>query len=259
MRQLRPKLNSDACGSDSSLLRWRSRVPCWWAALRTLPTHLADQQRTASNQKPKSLATLVVLSLLLTGCKPGATSYENRIAGVLPKDWHATVTNDVIFLRREAPVWVMGHVSNPPQLPDQTIAQYFQTAGQEIVYELRLRFVPLLPRAEFERLRVAREKAGERFKHGASGKFEYDDWVKQFDASQVPAFFTKEHSIFLERWAVRVSIPEYLIEPRFVDVYPQEAASEIEGVVSKLGGLFHKYEGEPDRHNGTGTSGAKGK
>jgi hypothetical protein len=212
-----------------------------------------------NNQKSKNLATLVVLSLLLTGCKPDVTSYENRIAAAVPKGWHTNATNDALFLRREAPVWVMGHVSNPPQLPDQTIAQYFQTAGQEIHYELRLRFVPLLPRAEFERLRAAREKAGERFKHGASGKFEYDDWMKQSDASQVPAFFTKEHSIFLERWAVRVSIPEWLIEPRFVDVHPPEAVSEIEGVVSKLGGLFHKYEGEPDRHNGTGTSGAKDK
>jgi hypothetical protein len=136
----------------------------------------------------------------------------------------------------------MGKVSNPPRLPGESVADYFKRAGGEVHYEVRLRFVPLLSRPEYEKLKAAREQAAARFDKPASGKDQYTQWQTDYENCQVPAFFTNDCSIFVDRWADRGAIAGQRIEPRFLDVYPPEAASEIEALIKSLGKLFNVYD-----------------
>jgi hypothetical protein len=153
----------------------------------------------------------------------------------------STGTN-IIVLRRDAPVWIVGKISEPPPGPNQSVEQYFKTTGHEIHYELRLRFVPQLPRSEYEKLKAARAEAAARFSKGASAKSEYTQWQIDYEQCQVPRFFTPDYSIFADRWADGGTNFGYRIEPRFIDVYPPEAASEIEGAINNLKKLFKEYD-----------------
>ncbi len=135
----------------------------------------------------------------------------------------------------------MGKVSKPPRRSDESLGDYFKNAGQEIHYELWLRFVPLMSKREYQRLRAAREEAATRLNKGASGKSEYTQWQIHYEQCQVPALFTKDYSIFVERWADRGALVGHRIEPRFLDVYPPDAASEIEVVIKSLSKLFNEY------------------
>jgi hypothetical protein len=157
-----------------------------------------------------------------------------------------SASTNLIVLRRDAPVWIMGRISNPPPGPNQSVEQYFKTAGDEIHYELRLRFVSELPRPEYERLKVARAEAAARFNRGASGKSEYTQWQIDYEQRQVPRFVAPGYSIFADRWADSGTNFGHRIEPRFIDVYPPEAASEIESVVNNLRKVFKEYD-----HSGT--------
>jgi hypothetical protein len=135
----------------------------------------------------------------------------------------------------------MGKISNPPRGPGESLGDYFKSAGQEAHYEVQLRFVPVMPKAEYQRLRTAREEAAARFSKGASGKSEYTQWQIHYEQCQVPVFFKNDYSIFEDRWADRGAIIGQRVEPRFVDVYPPEAASEIESVIQGLRKLFSEY------------------
>jgi alpha-glucosidase (family GH31 glycosyl hydrolase) len=145
-------------------------------------------------------------------------------------------------LRRDATVWIMGKVSNPPPGPDESVEHYFKTAGREIHYEIRLRFIPLLPQAEYEKLKMARQQALAQLRKGSSGKAEYDQRQTQYEECQVPALFTQDYSIFVDRWADGGASFGYRIEPLFIDVYPPAAASEIEALIKNLSKVFKRYE-----------------
>src|SRR5262249_14493371 len=155
--------------------------------------------------------------------------------------WRVSASNNVITLRRDAPVWIMGKVSNPPRGPGESLGDYFKSAGQEIHYEVRLRFVPLMSKAEYQQLERARGEAAARLSKGASGKSEYGQLQIRYEQSQVPGLFTKDYSIFVDRWADRGAMVGYPIEPRFADIYPPEAASEVEAVIKSLSKLFNEY------------------
>ena len=137
----------------------------------------------------------------------------------------------------------MGKIANPPRGPDESIEDYFKSAGREIHYELRLRFVPLMSTPEYRQMKAAREEAAARFSKGASGKSEYTQWQIHYEQSQVPALFTKDYSIYVDRWADRGTMFGHRVEPRFIDVYPPEAASEIEAVIKSFSKLFNEYPG----------------
>jgi hypothetical protein len=130
----------------------------------------------------------------------------------------------------------MVYISRPAQFG--TKEEFFKKDGSEIHYELRLRFVPLLSQPEYERLKAARTQAAARLKLGASGKSEYTDLQRQYEECQVPLFYTEHYSVFVDRWAEN----GHRIESLFVEVYPPEAASEIDGVVKSLGHVFKEYD-----------------
>lgn len=136
----------------------------------------------------------------------------------------------------------MGYISRPPQFG--TKEEFFKRDGAEIHYELRLRFVPLLSRSEYASLRAARLQAAARLKQGAAGKSEYVELLKQYERCQVPLYFTEHYSVFVDRWADLSADTNYRIEPLFVEVYPPEAASEIDAVVRSFGQVFKQY-GDP--------------
>ena len=87
------------------------------------------------------------------------------------------------------------------------------TLAERFITKYRLRFVPLLPRTEYEKLKVTREQAAARFGKGASGKEVYLQWQIQYEKSQVPVFFTKDYSIFVDRWADLVSAMAIVLNP----------------------------------------------
>jgi hypothetical protein len=135
----------------------------------------------------------------------------------------------------------MGYISRPPQI--ETQQEFFKRYGHEIHYELRLRFVPRLSRSEYQRLRAARLQAAARLKRGAAGKTEYGELAKDYERCQVPLYFTEHYSVFVDRRAdLSPDINDnYRIEPLFFEVYPPEAASEIDGVVRSFGQVFKAY------------------
>jgi len=183
-----------------------------------------------------------LLVLAIAGCGRTPSSYTGQIRAFCPSGWQVSASNDVIMLRRENPVWIMGKVSNPPIMPNENVAAYFQRCGQQIHYEVRLRFVPLLSQTEFEKLQTARQQAAARLAHGASGKSEYNQLQIEYENCQVPQFFTETNSIFVERWVDAGDTKGYHFEPDFIEVYPPEAGLEIEAVIKSLGKVFKDYE-----------------
>src|SRR6266849_2169280 len=104
------------------------------------------------------LPIVLAAALLGQSCRPVGSrqtpsDFLSQVSKVSPSGWKAATSNDVLTLRRDAPVWIMGYISRPPQFG--TKEEFFKRDGQEIHYELRLRFVPLLSRSEYERLRAA--------------------------------------------------------------------------------------------------------
>lgn len=172
-------------------------------------------------------------------------SYAAQIRALCPAGWQVSASNNVIVLRRENPVWIMGKISNPPRMPDETEAAYFQRCGRQIRYELRLRFVSLLTQQEFEKLQTARQQAAAAFKRGGSGKIEYDRLQREFENCQMPQFFTEKYSIYVEHWANitnNVNTTGYHLEPDFIDVYPPETVTEIKSLATSLKKVFQTYD-----------------
>lgn len=201
----------------------------------------------------KLLIPLAISAVLWgQGCRPPAsrpdpTDFVAQVSRLSPSGWRVTTTNDVLIVRRDAPVWIMGYISRPVEFGAKE--DFFRRYGQEIHYELRLRFVPLLNRADYKSLRAARMQAAARLKQGAAGKSEYGELAKQYERCQIPLYFTPHYSVFVERWADLSPDTnyKYRIEPLFVEVYPPEAASEIDVVVRSFGQVFKQY-GDLDVH-----------
>jgi len=184
---------------------------------------------------------ILLLTSAMAGCGRTPSSYIGQIRAHCPDGWQASASNNSTVLRRKADVWVMGKVSNPPPDPKESEAAYFQRWGHQIHYELRLRFVPLLSPPELEKLLAARQQAAARLAHCAS-KSEYDRLRIEYENCQIPTLFTKDQSIYVERWADIDETNSYRLEPGFIAVYPPEAALEIEALVNSLGKVFNEYE-----------------
>jgi hypothetical protein len=196
----------------------------------------------ASFRRCFHLYLLVGAMLLVAGCNRPPAQITSQIRALNPGGWKISTGSGVIVLRRETPVTIMGIVGNPPRGPDESIEHYFRTCGQQIHYEVRVRFVPRLAQSEYEKMKLARQQAAAKFEKGASGRIEYNVWHNDYTNCQVPEFFTKDYSIFVDRWADRAEFEGFLMQFRFIQVYPPEAATEIEAVIKSLGTVFEKYE-----------------
>lgn len=171
--------------------------------------------------------------LLTVGCNRSPTRFAKEISRLCPTGWQVSASNNVITLRREAEVWWMPHIGRPAVAPSgETKADFFRNHGGKGQYEVWLEFVPRLSQPEYEKLKAAREQAYALFNKGTQSKSEYGRLAHQYDQSRVPSFFTMDFSIFVDR----------PFDPRFVEVYPPEAASEIEVVIKSLAKLFRDYE-----------------
>jgi hypothetical protein len=172
------------------------------------------------------------VAALAAGCSHSPSRFAKKIAGICPKGWRVSASNDVILVRRKSPVWIMGKVGPPASILGESDESYFKREGEKTDCELRLRFVPLMSKPEFEKLKAARAQAAARLGKGAPGKTEYTQLQIQYAQCQVPAFFTKDYSIYVDRMDTHV-----------LEIYPPEAAAETETLVSSLKKLFNQYEG----------------
>jgi hypothetical protein len=80
-------------------------------------------------------------------------------------------------------------------------------------------------------LKFAHNQAASDLAKGARSKSEYGDMMMNYEKAEAPRFYTSKSSIFVE------SLSEFL------NVYPPEAAQEIEHLVNSLGNVFGEYEG----------------
>lgn len=168
-----------------------------------------------------------------------------QIRALCPAGWQTSISNNLIVLQRGNPVWIMGKISNPPRMPDETEAAYFQRCGQQIRYELRLRFVPLLTQQEFEKILTARRQAAAALNHGGSGKIGYTDLQIKLENCQIPQFFTEKYSVYVEHWADITNNPNttgYHLEPDFINVYPPETVTETKSLATSLKKVFQTYD-----------------
>jgi len=183
--------------------------------MNQLPDQVPPISQKSQGKLRFGRACLIValISLIFLSVVSPARREAGQVAKVCPSGWTvATNGNEIVFRRNEA-VWIMGKVSNPPRSMGESDEHYFKTAGREIHYEIRLRFVHLLASSEYERLRTARQDAKAALKKGASGKSEYTQLQIQFEKCQVPLFFTTDSSIFMDRWVDQGAAGGYRIEP----------------------------------------------
>src|SRR5690349_8289219 len=103
------------------------------------------------------------VTVLTFGCAAPPSRLAKDVAALCPSGWQVSASSNDVVLRRNTAVWIMGKVSNPPPDPGESIGTYFKRAGDEIHYEVRLRFVSRLPQPAYEALITARKEAAARF------------------------------------------------------------------------------------------------
>ncbi len=123
---------------------------------------------------------------------------------------------------------LIGRISRPvlPGGMEQLAREFGRTAK----YQVTLTFVPQLSSVELDRMREARRHFEEVLDRGAPSKSEYDDALRGYEQHPVPVFCTDEHSIFVERPT-----------DRFVEVYPSDAAAQVQALMASLKKVFREY------------------
>ena len=110
--------------------------------------------------------------------------------------------------------------------------------GIEEEYTIKLRFEPLLPKEEYERLKRERAPFEKIVNEGARTKDEWGKGVGEYRNRPVPVYFTDRHSIFAEKSDM---FP--------LRVYPESVAVESRQVVASLDSLFRRYEEQAGRNS----------
>src|ERR1051325_7196109 len=91
------------------------------------------------------LRVIIVLvfpaTLLLAADDALPSRFEKEVSEICPKGWTISGSNNVIAIRREDDVWVMGYVARPAISSTMPRNEFFQRFGHKIQYEIRLRFV----------------------------------------------------------------------------------------------------------------------
>lgn len=102
--------------------------------------------------------------------------------------------------------------------------------GYTTNYHVTLSFVPRLSATELERLREARRPFERILDTGVRSKSEYGHAQRGYDQHRVPVFFTDDFSIFVDRPT-----------DRFVELYPPDAAAQVQELMASLRRVFHEY------------------
>ncbi len=139
-----------------------------------------------------------------------------------------TTSNATIRIQSERDVTLIGRISRPA-MPGG-MEQLAREFGHTSKYQVTLSFVPRLSAAELARLREARRPFERVLDTGARSKFEYDDALRGYEQHHVPVFFTDDYSVFAERPT-----------DRFIEVYPPDAATQVQALMTSLKKVFHEY------------------
>lgn len=170
----------------------------------------------------------VLLAALVAGCtspRPVAR-VADEVHRSIPAGWRLTSSNSTIRLESERDVVLIGRISRPAG----SLEEVARIVGQTTRYQVTLTFVPRLSAGELERLRTARQPYATVLDTGAPSKEAYSRAQIGYERRKVPTFYTADYSIFVDRPI-----------DRFVEVYPPDAAAQVEQLMVSLKGLFCEY------------------
>jgi len=173
----------------------------------------------------------VFFAALLAGCSSGPrqiSEVRDDIRRIIPTGWSVNASNTTIRIQSEREVTLIGRISRP--VMPGGMEELARRMGQTTKYEVILSFVPRLSAAELGRLRAARSPFERILDTGAPSKLDYTKAQIGYEHHRVPTFYTDKYSIFVDRSA-----------DRFVEVYPPDAAAQVERLMEALRRLFREY------------------
>jgi len=111
------------------------------------------------------------------------------------------------------------------------LEEWAKKYGTEVTYTITLRFAPLLPNEQYAQLKQERAPYERILNEGAPTIKEWERGVNEFNARQLPIYFTDRYSIYVKK------------SDRYLErVYPESAGDECKQVIGSLDRLFHRYE-----------------
>ncbi len=177
-----------------------------------------------------ALAITLCFTALLASCGGGprpVARIADDIRRTAPPGWTITTSGAAIHIQSIRKVSLIGRISRPAFLSMEELARDF---GYTTNYHVTLSFVPRLSTAEHEHLREARRPFQRVLDTGARSKSEYGDAQRGYQQHRVPLFYTDDYSIFVDRPM-----------DRFIEVYPQNAATEVQALMASLNKVFREY------------------
>jgi len=181
--------------------------------------------------------TLLLVSLLLCDCSiknrivepaDDLAQIETKIKSVLPAGWSLKREGKTFQLTRSENLWVYGSMQMDIRAP---LEEWAKKYGTEVTYTITLRFAPRLPNEQYAQLKQERAPYERILNEGAPTIKEWERGVNEFNARQLPIYFTDRYSIYVEK------SDGYLER-----VYPESAGDECKQVIGSLDRLFHRYE-----------------
>jgi len=181
------------------------------------------------------MRTAFIISVFFAVVLAGCSTEPRRIAGVaddvrrtIPTGWTVSTSNATIRIQSERDVTLIGRTSRP--VMPGGMEELAQRMGQTTKYDVTLSLVPRLSAAELEELRAARSPFERVLDTEAPSKADYTKAQLGYEQHRVPTFYTEDYSIFVDRPI-----------DRFVEVYPPDAAAQVEHLMAALKTLFHEY------------------
>jgi hypothetical protein len=172
-----------------------------------------------------------LFAMLLFSCSSRSrpvAKVADDIRHAIPAGWSVSISNATVRIRSERDITLIGRISRPA-MPGG-MEQLAREMGHTTKYEVMLSVVPLLSSVELERLRAARRPFEQVLDTGALSKMDFTKAQIGYEQHRVPTFYTDDYSVFVDRPV-----------DRFVEIYPPDAAAQVERLMASLRGLFHEY------------------
>jgi len=168
----------------------------------------------------------VFFAAVLASCSTEPRRVEgvaNDIRRAIPAGWSVSTSNATIRIQSERNVTLIGRMPGGME-------ELAQRMGQTTKYDVTLWLVPRFSAEELGQLRAARSPFERVLDTGAPSKMDYTKAQIGYEQHRVPTFYTHDYSVFLDRPI-----------DRFVEVYPPEAAAQVERLMVALRTVFHEY------------------
>ena len=155
-----------------------------------------------------------------------------KLKSVLPAGWSISNDANSITLTRNEKVFLYSSIQWPA-FTDKSMDEMVRKYGQEIVYNLTLRFVPRLNQTQYAALKQAwldchiDNPPGPTFSIQA-----WEDAQNCYHDKEPPAYYTESYSIYVDQ-------PDWWSA---LKIYPEVAANESDRLHESLDELFSRYE-----------------